>query len=183
MEAKDVWSGEFGNEYLKRNRVDWQARIPFWKYIIEASGARSAFEFGCNAGWNLSAIKRAFPDVGVEGYEINPVAMYQAMNAGLDVYSEFDCDPHELVFTAGVLIHIPPKDIKSVMQSIVDASADYVLAVEYESEAEQEIEYRGQQGLLWKRPYGQMYQDMGLELVDTGKAEGFDDCTYWLLRK
>ena len=54
--TKDFWSGEFGEEYLKRNRVDWRKRIPFWKDVIDMTGARSVFELGCNAGWNLSAI-------------------------------------------------------------------------------------------------------------------------------
>lgn len=185
MDTKEMWSGDFGNEYLRRNKVDWQARIPFWEYIIRTTGARSAFEFGANAGYNLSAIKRAYPDVYVEGYEINETAINQACNAGLNVDGLMpDNDSCELAFTAGVLIHIPPKDIESTMQSIIDSSTDYVVAVEYASEKEEEVNYRGNDGMLWKRPYGQLYQDMGLTLIESKySVEGFDSCTFWLMRK
>lgn len=187
MDTKQAWSGDFGNEYLRRNRVDWQARIPFWEYIIRTTGARSVFEFGANAGWNLSAIKRAYPDVLTEGVEINEQAQQQARDVGLDVYTPSStayCGKCELVFTAGVLIHIPPEELETTMQSLVDRSSDYVLAIEYDSDQEEEVNYRGQDGMLWKRPYGQLYQDMGLTLVESKySVEGFNDCTFWLLRK
>jgi len=70
------------------------------------------------------------------------------------------------------------------MQKIVDQSYRYVLAVEYESEQEEEIEYRGHTGKLWRRPFGKLYEEMGLRLV--GKIEnapGFDSCAAWLLEK
>ncbi len=187
MDTKEMWSGDFGNEYLKRNKVDWQTRIPFWEYIIRTTGARSVFEFGANAGWNLSAIKRAYPDVKVEGYEINGMAAGCARAAGLEVSDSRDLDllqQCELVFTAGVLIHISPDELKAVMQSIIDASSDYVLAIEYDSEKEEEVNYRGNDGMLWKRNYGKLYQDLGLTLIESKYSiEGFDDCTFWLLRK
>jgi pseudaminic acid biosynthesis-associated methylase len=183
MDTKEFWKNEFGDEYLKRNRVDWQARIPFWQYIIGATGARSVFEFGCNAGWNLSAIHRAYPDISVYGEEINDNAALQARVAGLRV--NMDMWPsYDLTFTAGVLIHVPPDELDLFMWNIVDNSHEYVLAVEYDSEKEEEVEYRGHSGKLWKRPYGQLYQDMGLTLVESKySVEGFDDCTFWLFRK
>ena len=69
------------------------------------------------------------------------------------------------------------------MKKIISKSTDYILAIEYYAKEETEIEYRGQQGLLWKRPYGNLYQDMGLTLVTSGLADGFDNCKFWLLQK
>ena len=181
----EAWAGEFGDEYLARNRVDWRARIPFWKAMIDATGARSVYEFGCNAGWNLSAIRRAYPDVVCSGCDINESAIRQAIRAGLEVDdSPSALGKSELVFTAGVLIHVAPDDLNDLMQRIADASTDYVLAVEYSAPAEQAIDYRGNKDMLWKRNYGALYMDMGLELIQKGPAgKGFDQCTYWLLRK
>ena len=34
MKTEEVWAGEFGNAYLKRNQVDWRGRIPFWKMMV-----------------------------------------------------------------------------------------------------------------------------------------------------
>ena len=181
----DKWSGQFGDEYLQRNRVNWRKRIPFWERIMNITGARSVHEIGCNAGWNLSAIKRVCPDVRVTGSDINNRALMQARNAGLDC-NLFKYANQEMVFTSGVLIHIPSDELQSMMEEIVSLSTDYVLAIEYYAEHEEEVTYRGNTGMLWKRPYGELYQSLGLELVIFGslsEADGFDNCRYWLLRR
>jgi len=193
MKTTEAWTGSFGGAYADRNKVDWRARIPFWTHILDITGARSCFELGCNAGWNLSAIRKADPDVAAWGCDINEKALDQASAAGLAAFNandkeerKFYPDTAELTFTAGVLIHIATQELKEVMQKLIDMSSNYVLAIEYESEVETEIEYRGQKGLLWKRPYGELYERMGLKLVKTGRLQqdvAFDDCRYWLMQK
>ncbi len=185
-ECSDWWAGEWGELYTARNRVDWRARIPFWRHILDLTGARSVHEFGTNCGWNLSAIRRIAPDVMVHGNEINAVALQQAWNAGLDFVSAARPEPNccELSFTAGCLIHIPPDELGVVMQDLIFAATDYVLCVEYEDEQETEVEYRGNAGKLWRRPYRKLYEGMGLKLVAaSGNAEGFDRCQWSLHRK
>jgi pseudaminic acid biosynthesis-associated methylase len=184
-EQQQFWAGEFGDEYVRRNQVDWRARIPFWSRVIEITGARSAHEVGCNCGWNLSAIQRVDPHINQSGNDVNWTAIAQAQSAGLlALHGENAISNAELVFTAGVLIHVAPADLKPLMQKIVDASYRYVLAVEYESEQEEEVEYRGHTGKLWRRPFGKLYEDLGLKLVGEIKnAPGFDNCTAWLLEK
>ena len=193
MKTTEAWSGTFGDAYVERNRVDWRARIPFWVHIIGETGARSVFELGCNAGWNLSAIRKADPDVCPWGCDINEKALNQANSAGIAAFNandkeerQFYPETAELTFTAGVLIHIAPAELKEVMQKLIEMSSHYVLAIEYDSEVETEIEYRGQKGLLWKRPYGELYERMGLKVIDTGKLQqdvGFDNCRFWLMEK
>jgi len=193
MEPYKEWQGEFGNQYLARNSVNWIDRVPFWEHIVYNSNARSFFEYGCNAGWNLSAIQYACHQARVSGVDINSQAVTRARCAGLDVQlvcpaaqvSMMDGPIAELTFTAGVLIHIPPEQLPSVMKLLVYRSYDYVLAVEYASltGAEEPVTYRGKEGMLWRRDYGKLYQDMGLTLVETGEAEGFDRCHYFLMRK
>ena len=189
-ETEEFWRGEFGDSYIARNRVDWRKRRDFWSKILSMTGARSVFEVGCNAGWNMTAIQNAvYWKPEVYGCDVNVRAAEQAEAAGFPIYIGSlveDQIPCELVFTSGVLIHIPPEEITTMMQKIIDASSDYVLAIEYESEHEQEVEYRGHSGKLWKRPYGNMYELMGLTLIDNGeltKADGFDDCQWWLFWK
>lgn len=184
-DTEQFWKGEFGDAYLKRNQVDWRARIPFWESIMEMTGARSVWEFGCNAGWNLSAIMRACPDAALYGTDINQKALEQATAAGIEWVGDKlgKKAMFELTFTAGVLIHIPPEDLQPTMDDLVQHSHRWVLAVEYDYPVSQEVEYRGHAGKLWKRPYGRLYEDMGLELVRSGEARGFDQCTFWLLEK
>lgn len=185
----ELWGGEFGNDYTNRNQVDWRKRMPFWKMIEERTGARSYFEMGCNAGWNLSAIKRQFPDVVVVGNDINEQAARQAQMAGLNVINRLDFKTEvpgkfELVFTAGVLIHIEPEHLQEVMQALIDKSLRYVLAVEYAAEVETIVEYRGHTEKCWKRPYGKLYMDLGLKMEAWGPAGGgFDNCDFWLMEK
>jgi hypothetical protein len=72
------------------------------------------------------------------------------------------------------------------MESLVRASSRYVLAVEYAAAEEEALDYRGHAARLWRRPFGQLYEAMGLEVVSTGelrRGDGFDDCHFWLLEK
>ena len=193
-EQAAAWAGEFGDAYTDRNRVDWRRRLNFWANILDATGARSVLEIGCGAGWNLTALAKAGRSWGqVRGVDLNANACARASAAGCevtrgDVHDTCRWGPgdHELVFTAGVLIHVAPADLDATMRAIVGLSNRWVLAIEYEATEEQEIEYRGQQGLLWKRPYGEIYARMGLRPVERGvltKDAGFDNCTYWLMEK
>jgi hypothetical protein len=85
--------------------------------------------------------------------------------------------------TSGVLIHVAPDALEVTMRAIIDVSARYVLAIEYDSDEEEEVDYRGHKGKLWKRPFGRLYQALGLRLLSYGEAGGFEKCTYWLLDK
>jgi len=186
--ALDLWRGEFGNAYTDRNWVDWRSRRPFWGRILNVTGARSVLEIGCNAGWNLSAIKAESPDVRVAGTDINPHALEQAHAAGLEVYECLDFrkvpGKFDLVFTAGVLIHVEPDNIGEMMDAAIEKSFRWVAAIEYECEVEEVVPYRGYDDKCWRRPYGQMYRDRGLSLhASWNDAPGFDRCTAWLLKK
>lgn len=186
-----IWEDEFGDEYTKRNRVNWRARIPFWRTVLNATNAKTILEVGCNSGWNLRAIQKIDPTVELKGTDINRTALAEAKEAGFDVeyHAALELghkETHDLVFTAGVLIHIPPKDLSAVMDAIIAASKKHVVAVEYYSQREENIEYRGHDDALWKRPFGQMYIDKGLSLVSIShlyKTDGFDNCTCWIFKK
>lgn len=188
---EQFWKGEFGTEYLKRNRVQWNLRVPFWDDIINWVEPENVLEVGCNAAWNLRAIKSIRSDIELKGIDVNPDALAEATAAGFDVEEMSALDagsrwPNEfdLVFSAGCLIHIGPDHIHQAMDSIIAASRQYVLAIEYAARAEEELNYRGHSERLWRRPFGEMYQDKGLVLIEEGDAgKGFDRTTYWLMRK
>jgi ubiquinone/menaquinone biosynthesis C-methylase UbiE len=118
---------------------------------------------------------------------------------GLKLEKAFNCDAFkipladesiDLVFTAGVLIHIHPNDLLKAMSEIVRVSKRYVLCMEYFSHQPEEILYRGQKGLLFKRDFGSFYLDNfpQLKCLNYGflwKKEFpiFDDMTWWLFEK
>lgn len=192
METTEFWAGDFGTAYIKRNNVDYRTRMDFFREVLSLTNAGNVLEVGCNKGHNLQALAAVSPWVELAGCDINETAVGLAQDALPDAYIEHlganDLDQFgikfDLVFTAGVLIHVGPESLKSVMQAIIDASEKYVLAVEYAADEETEVEYRGHAGKLWRRPFGKLYQDMGLKLVKEWPAgDGFDNCTAWLLER
>lgn len=191
-EQEAFWQGSFGTEYTRRNRVDIPARVPFWNHIASITQPVDVVEVGCNAGWNLAALKIVSPDVYTIGIDVNPDALDEAFENGYvdepveaPALQALNSLPtlSDLVFTAGVLIHVPTSDLRGVITAMREASSHYVLAVEYEDEQEVEVEYRGHANKLWRRPYGKILEECGLRIIESGKAEGFDDCTYWLCER
>ena len=190
-ETDAFWQGSFGDTYHQRNQVDWGARMPFWESAIQFTECKSVLEVGCGPGWNLRAIQAVNHNIDAYGVDLNADAVRDARSRGLDVQQTnalgilgiHEPGSIDLVFTAGCLIHIPPKDLEATMKAIARTSAGFVLAIEYEAEAEEEIDYRGHSGKLWRRPFGKLYEDIGLKLLSFGEAGGFDACTYWLMQK
>lgn len=190
MNTEQFWAGEFGDKYTERNEITPESRMGFWRSTMEFLKPRAVLEIGCNAGHNLLAIRDLAPAAYLHGVEINDVARHRASEAGLSVSN---CPAQEvgkrfrsydLVFTAGLLIHIAPADLNAVVQAMIEASEQYVMAIEYAACEEIEIEYRGEQGQLWKRPYGEIFEQAGLRVIDWGDAgPGFDRCTYWICDK
>ena len=190
-ETENWWAGRFGHEYHARNRVQWQERIPFWESAIEFCQPASVLEVGCGPGWNLLAIHQCAAGTDLHGVEINAGAAEEARQQGLDVQHTnalgilalHEPGSIDLVFTAGMLIHVAPADIEATMRAIVQTSGKYVLAIEYDADEVEAVEYRGHTDKLWRRPYGQMYQALGCKLISQGVAGGFDRCMYSLLEK
>lgn len=180
------WSGKFGEEYTKRNQYDWRKRIPVFKSILKGIKVKTALEIGTNCGFNLSVLESL--KVGVMGIEPNSYARKEATGRGFLVFPgtansiPFPPNSFDLVFTCGVLIHVPPKELQASLKEIIRVSSKYVLAIEYESSEETMKVYRGKRDMLWKRPYGKLYKKLGLKLVSEGKTT-IDRCHFWLFEK
>jgi pseudaminic acid biosynthesis-associated methylase len=191
MKTTEFWAGPEGDAYIERNRYDWRDRVEFWQSAIEYTTPATVFEFGCNVGLNLEAIASISPNLDLYGVDVNLNAVNEARAKGFEVQhvegggvaGVYEPGTMDLVFSAGVLIHIPPENLRATMQSLVQLAGRYVVAVEYFAEREEEVVYREKKGLLWKRPYGKLYQDLGLRLLSEGVAGGFNECAYWLLEK
>lgn len=192
MRTTDLWSGSFGSEYIERNRGPWQPRADFWQSAIEYTTPGTIFEFGCNIGLNLQAIQSVAPGADLYGCDINQKAVNEAREQGFEVQHVgaqgiaglYEPGTMDLVFTAGVLIHVAPSDLERTMRSLVELSGRYVLAIEYhQEEGEVEVEYRGVKEALWRRNYGRLYQDMGLRLLAQGVAWKESLCEFYLLEK
>ena len=178
---KSDWQGKFGDNYTVRNTPDVGLRYRIFDSILQDICLGSITEFGCNKGVNMFALNARYPEAYICGVEVNK----EVLKAGVPPFAVsnklgWNTD---LVFTCGVLIHIPPKDLKRTMKNIIKHSKKFVLAIEYFSEDEKEVVYRGKKNMLWKRDFGKLYQDLGLKLISTGEVPEIDNSTYWLFRK
>jgi len=192
-----AWQGDFGDAYTERNVVEWSRRLPAFQTMFAGLSLTRVLEVGCNRGHNLAALAALLPAeaeiVGIEpnlhALEIARVASPHASalyGHALDI--AFRNDYFDLVFTAGVLIHISPADLDTAFREIVRVSRRYILAVEYFAEEETPVEYRGQTGLLWKRDFKAAYLECcpNLKLLRSGfwdMESGFDRTTWWLFQK
>ncbi len=192
-----IWEGQFGQDYTNRNAIDWRIVLPAFRQMLEGLAVQSALEIGCKRGHNLVALAEILgEDSEVVGVEPNRYARELARASSIKVSvlngHSFDLpfkDGYfDLVFTAGVLIHISLENLPSALSEVYRVSKRYILAIEYFAEQETALEYRGHNDLLWKRNFLAHYQSQfaGLMLVRSGywgPEHGFDRTQWWLLEK
>lgn len=179
-EQQERWGEDFGEEYTKRNPQTPEQMQALYRdrFGIERTALNEEFlghldrgarilEVGCNVGMQLNLLSR----MGFEnlyGIEINPYAVETAhrMNAGLPVNvirgSALEIPYRDgwfdVVYTSGVLIHIAPDNIATVMREMARCTNRYVWGFEYfTEEGYPEIPYRGERNLLWKTDFARLF--------------------------
>jgi spore coat polysaccharide biosynthesis protein SpsF len=188
-----LWAGEFGDEYVDRNRNVGQARGAFWDGILRATDPASVLEVGCNIGENLRWLIQ--PGRRVAGIDVNRRALgvLRAALPQVDAREAparslpFDDGAFDLTFTMGVLIHQPEETLGPVMDEMVRCSRHWVLVGEYYGAVTEEVPYRGVDGALFRRDYGTLFLNRfgSLRLEQSGflgRADGWDDVSWWLFR-
>jgi pseudaminic acid biosynthesis-associated methylase len=63
-----------------------------------------------------------------------------------------------------VLIHIAPADLPRIMGEMVRTSRRYIMGFEYYAPETTAINYRGNEGFLWKANFAQLFLDHFPEL-------------------
>lgn len=181
-EQLNEWSNKFGNEYTKRNLVEVEKvdALSVETYGVSRSDMNRDFldfldrdarilEVGTNVGLQLNLLaKTGFKNL--YGIEINESAIQTSheLNRNLPIYIikgsaldiPFKDNWFDLVYTSGVLNHIHPNDIGTVISEVVRCSKKYVYGFEYYTdEGYKEINYRGKTNLLWKTNFKKLYQN------------------------
>lgn len=189
-----LWRGDFGQQYVERNREVGASRGPFWADVVGRTEATSVLEVGCNIGANLSHLASLVPPHDVWGVDVNLESLeglrarLPAVNSGYAVARSlpFRDNWFDLVFTVAVLIHQPEDALPLAISELVRCARRHVLCVEYRANDTIEVDYRGQKGAFFKRDYGRLIAGLFPELAlaasgDLTKAEGFDDGLGWWL--
>ena len=197
---EQLWAGEFGNDYIVRNRdgaLLESNRALFDKILSRTRGVTSAIEFGANIGNNLRALRELIPAVELHSVEINATAAAEIQTWGgatVEVASLLDFVPSrqwDLSFTKGVLIHLPPQALPDIYDKLVASSSRYVMVCEYYNPTPVEVAYRGHEHALFKRDFAGEILDAHpeLALVDYGFTyhrdphHPLDDSTWFLMEK
>ena len=197
---EQLWAGEFGDDYIVRNRDDAliaSNRALFKKILSRTEGVTSAVEFGANIGNNLHALRELIPQVELHAVEINASAAAEIRRWGgatVEVASLLDFTPSrqwDLSFTKGVLIHLPPQALPEIYHKLVACSRRYVMVCEYYNPSPVEVSYRGHEQALFKRDFAGEIMDAHpeLTLVDYGftyhrdPQHPLDDSTWFLMEK
>lgn len=198
------WASAFGDEYTLRNAateavVQLRVRglVEIW-HSMRGDPPASVLECGSNVGLNLRALKR-FTQAELHAIEPNAKARdaivadgilpaERVHDATLDKLP-FPDSSIDLVFTSGVLIHVPPAHLAQACREVYRVSRKYVMALEYFAKRPETIAYRGHDNLLFKRDFGSFYLDLCPDLVPVAegflwqRTTGYDDATWWVFRK
>lgn len=200
-EQERFWAGEFGSDYISRNRGDklLASNLSFFgKALRVARPVANCIEFGANIGMNLRALKLLYPDQEQFAVEINPDAVKQltefvpAENVFHQSILEFQ--PYrvwDLALIRGVLIHIDPASLPIVYDALYKATGRYLLVCEYYNPTPVALPYRGHDDRLYKRDFCGEILDRheNLRLIDYGFAYRrdpnfpLDDITWFLMEK
>jgi pseudaminic acid biosynthesis-associated methylase len=183
-QQEEFWSGDFGREYTDRNSRPLAEWNEFYRSIYGTTKLEINAEFlgdlprdarilevGCNTGMQLVGLQAA----GFErlyGIELQAYAVEKARDfvRGVNILqgSGFDLpfkDGYfDLVCTNGVLIHIAPADLPRIMSEMVRCSGRYIMGYEYYAPETTAINYRGNEGFLWKADFAQLFLDNFPEL-------------------
>lgn len=159
---------------------------------------RSILDVGANLGTNLRALW-ALTGARLLALEPNDkarailvrdgVAVADDVRGGVAQAIDFADDAADLVFTSGVLIHIHPDHLAAAMAEIHRCSARWIVCIEYFSDKQEEIAYRGHAERLFKCDFGGLWLDRfpGLAVAGYGfawkRVTGLDNLTWWVFEK
>ncbi len=103
-----------------------------------AINCETIMEVGFFSGRNLHWIQEAYDHLTILGIDINPLAVEYA-KAKLDCASLYHWDLHnidnlpfhtDIVFTSGVMIHVPPEAIHKTMVNLATKAKKYIMCLE-----------------------------------------------------
>lgn len=183
---ESFWSGSFGREYTDRNTFsdsDFEGGYST-RYGKSKTDLNNEFldgldrdikilEVGCNVGLQLTHLQK-MGFTNLYGIELQDYAVEKAksitQNINIIQGSGFDIpfrDSYfDMVYTSGVLIHISPADLHTIMAEMIRCTKKYIWGFEYYSEEPKEMNYRGHDGFLWKMDYAKEFSKVNANVKE-----------------
>ena len=149
------------NELYKKQTGITVEKI-FNNFFDKLNRELTILELGCNVGLNLSVLKKmGFKNL--TGLEINKTAFSIAEKNNPDInfihssIEDFNStEKYDLVYTAGVLIHINPETLPLIITKMDKLSNKYIFGFEYFSDNLVEIKYRNSENTCWKQNFPEL---------------------------
>ena len=132
--------------------------------------AKKILEAGCNIGNNLGGFPANFD---VSGLDLNEKAIKKASSnypnfkfkTGSLLEIPFPDECFDLVFTRGVLIHIPQEEMNQVLNELLRVSNKWILNLEYYGEDGKMIKWKRGNDLLWYRDMKKRWSTKNVEII------------------
>jgi len=204
----DVWNGRFGRDYTDRNPHSLEELQALYKknygttrielnerFLQGLDRSIRILEVGSGLGMQLLCLQ-SMGFGNLYGVELQEYAVEEskAETRGINIIQgtafdiPFKDGYFDLVYTSGVLIHIHPDDLAAAMGEIYRCTGRHIWGLEYFADTCTEVEYRGNENLLWKNDFARLYLDRlsDLELVQEERIKYQDvdnQDAMFLLRK
>lgn len=183
----DLW-----NSYTEENKEKSQEELSNFIYHVSLGlNAKTVLEGGCNVGNNLSK----FPtSVNITGIDLNEKAIeiakskFSTFNFKVSSLQEipFPDSSFDIVFTRGVLIHIPKEDMAQVVKELHRVSKKWIFNLEYFGEDGKMISWKRGEDLLWYRDMKVWWKNFDVEIIsetDIPEELDFGKTRFTLVRK
>lgn len=183
---------ETWNKYTDNNEGIKQQELPkFIYHIAIVLGAKRICEIGCNVGNNLFGFPKDFEVYGVDRNEYalekakenHPSFKFKKMSIN---EINFPDSFFDLVFTRGVLIHIPSDELDECLEQLLRISRKWIFHLEYFGNDGQMIKWKRGDDLLWYRNMRDRWSKYNVEIIldnDIPENIDFGKMRFTLLKK
>ena len=149
--------------FLERyDNTDSVDRRNWFAKVLSLYRPKSVLELGCNTGANLRCLQSLDPTIEVFGIDIHPGAIEWAKRANPggtfvtgSIYDSSNIFKRkfDLVFTCGVLIHIPPEKVGEVVSEAKLLSNGPVVHLEEHSDTPRVMRWAKETPWRWAHNY------------------------------
>jgi SAM-dependent methyltransferase len=154
MDSATVYQGEMGTQYWERNaeRLEHERfmRAAAIHSLVDDAGIGGWLEIGCGRGHNLL---RGDYGVDADRRQLKYCPAWVTTRYGLATDIPFVSGFSPVVFSVGLLMHMPYGEWQKALDEMRRVSSCYVILGEHWAEEEKAIENEHWPGLLWERPY------------------------------
>jgi len=132
----EIWAGygrDVHDTYMREKNIRGEKLSSYFSKHRFAT----VLEIGCSSGKNLHYIAKHHKHIRLFGIEINQIAVTEARKnvrratiRKADIHKINPTKKYDVVFTGGLLMHLPPDDVESVIKKCIQGASKYVIHME-----------------------------------------------------